>query len=489
VASPAQSYEQDEFQPWHPIWCSHPIGGEACQKPANDACHSDDHEYVSSPQERFLRCGAFEALYGGAAGGGKTDALLGGAARFVDHRDYRALILRREWPEARRTLLDRGDEIYSTLGGEWSATEKLWRFPSGATIEIGSCEHERDITKYQGAPYQNVSFDELTHFTEKQYTYMLSRLRSKKDAIPLRLRASTNPGGIGHDWVLRRFAPWLYPPDSEEWEGERAEPGERLWFKRQGGGDVIVPPGTPGALSRAFFPALVTDNPFYAGTAYEDLLDALDPLTREQLKKGNWMARPAAGAFFKRVWCKRLDVCPMDVIGRVRYWDRAASEDPKAAFSVGVRMAKTRSGLYVVEDVVRGQWSPGLVAKTILQTARRDPKGTSVVLELDPGQAGIFEWKSYARILDGFDARSAPPLGDKVTRFKPFSAQAEAGNVLYVKGRWNEVWLGELESFPEGFKDQADATGGAYRQLLLRSRGNVRVGGQRRQMPQSTGGW
>lgn len=470
-------------------------------------------------QERFLACSAFEALYGGAAGGGKSEALLVGATRHVANPNYTALLLRRTVPELKRAngLIDRAFRIFPTLGGVSRESGKSWTFPSGARIELSSMEHENDRFNYLSSEYQYIAFDELTSFTEKQYTYMISRLRSAH-GIPLRLRAGSNPGGEGHDWVLKRFAPWLYPPDSVEWDGECASPGERLYYRLDPAReeDVVCARDwhdescsrcSPGAacakhrpLGRVFFPATVEDNPYLAGTEYEAALDRLDPVTRAQMKFGDWLARPARGLYFNRAWFRIIDVAPTIVRVRVRYWDRAATEDPRADFSAGCRLSRTDSEdhyVYVVEDMRRGQWDPGEVEAQEAACCEDDPEGTYTVLEKDPGQAGKAQARHDLRQLDGYDVRCIPPQGNKLTRMKPVSAQArppapgEHGNIVVVRGRWNEAFFRELEACPEGRWDQIDALSGAYSQCLMLSGARAATLGKKKRVAVAgrMGGW
>lgn len=437
----------------------------------------------SGPQERYLASSALEVGYGGSAGAGKSEALLMGATRLIHLPHYRALLLRRTIPELKRSLIERSQEFYRGLGGEYNSSDKLWRFKSGAIIEFGSSDHPSDVTKYQSAEYQYIGFDELTSFEESQYLYLFSRLRTTH-GIPLRIRFGTNPGGIGHDWVLRRFAPWLYPESEVSYQGLRVASGERLYYivDRKTGQERWVPKGTPGAKSRAFFRALVKDNPYLAGTEYESNLDNLDPVTRAQLRDGDWMARPAKGAYFKRIWFEIVDVAPLIVVARVRYWDRAATPDG-GDWTAGVLMSRTADGLWFVEDVIRGQWSPLEVEANIRLAAKLDPSNTRIVLEQDPAQAGKFEKEYYLRTLAGYDIHVVPPQGDtdnsKITRAKPVSAQAAAKNIRIVRGHWNEQYLRELEAFPEGHDDQVDATSGAFRQCLNTSTLLPVVGGTR----------
>jgi predicted phage terminase large subunit-like protein len=431
------------------------------------------------PQERFVACGAFEALYGGAAGGGKSEALLMAAVKYITEPSYRALLLRRSYPELKRSLIDRSHEVYGRMGAHYSVTDKTWTFPGrgnrkqGGKVEFGQIEADRDVMKYASAEYQFIGFDELTTFTEYMYTFLISRLRSTT-GIPLYLRGGTNPGGSGHEWVLRRFSPWLYPAEDERYRGPRAEPEERLYYRfdERMSHEVMCSRNHPEARSRTFFPALVKDNPYLHGSAYEKNLDGLDRLTRQRLKFGNWMARPTGGMFFKRLWFPVVAAAPAAVVVRVRYWDRAASKKKGDDFTSGVLLSLTAEGIWTVENVVRFQGRPYEVERVIKETSVADLENdpaTLLFLEEEPGASGKFETEYYARQKEMVVAgvRFIRPQGDKIIRANPFSAQAEVGNVRLVRGAWNNAYLEELEDFPEGHDDQVDATSGAMRQALF----------------------
>ena len=159
----------------------------------------------SPPQAAFLLLDCKEALYGGAAGGGKSDALLAAALQYVDVPGYTALILRRSFrdlalPDAIMHRAKRWLRPHRDV--RWSEKDKTFTLPSGATLTFGYLEKEGDELSYQGSAYQYVAFDELTQFQEAQYLYLFSRLRKPEDLlVPLRMRAATNPGGPGHEWV------------------------------------------------------------------------------------------------------------------------------------------------------------------------------------------------------------------------------------------------------------------------------------------------
>src|SRR4029077_3634506 len=144
-----------------------------------------------------------------------------------------------------------------------------WTFPSGATLAFGYLENENDKYQYQGAEYQFVGFDELSQFTESQYLYLFSRLRRLEGSdIPLRMRSASNPGGVAGRWVYSRFIPDNFlPPDAVE---------PKVWWKEGVGEDGKE-------FKRAFIPARLQDNPYLDLVEYEEALNELDPITREQL--------------------------------------------------------------------------------------------------------------------------------------------------------------------------------------------------------------
>jgi predicted phage terminase large subunit-like protein len=414
---------------------------------------------------------AYEALYGGSAGGGKSEALLAGALRWIREPPFRALILRRTYADLERSLIDRSRTMFRIAcpEAEYHETKKLWRFPSGAQVQFGHLEREEDKYDYQSAEYSYVAFDELTHFSESQYTYLLSRARSAH-GLPIRIRAATNPGGKGHEWVMRRWAPWLDPSSERQ-----ADPGEKLFYRNTDDGEQYLDGPEEHALSRVFIPARVRDNPHLtkADPTYVERLRGLDRVTRAQLLDGDWTARVAEGKLFKSVWFERVAGAPLDGV-HVRYWDRAATAEADAKkgkdpdYTVGLKFARTPRGICFIEDVVRFRGRPHEVKERILETAEADGRRCIIGIEQDPGSAGVFEADEYVRALAGFVVRKVRPTGNKVTRAQPVSAQCEARNVKLVGGAWNRALLDELEAFPDGaHDDQVDALSGAFSLALL----------------------
>jgi len=400
------------------------------------------------PQSAFLILDDLEALYGGAAGGGKSEALLMGALQFVDDPAHRAILFRRTFPELMLpgSLLDRADAWLRGTDANWNGMEYEWRFPTGATVGFGYLATDMHKHRYQSAAFTYIAFDELTTFRESQYTYLASRLRRDEGVtIPLRLRAGSNPGGPGHDWVRQRFLI----------EG--------------------------GQEQRAFIPARLDDNPYLDRISYEQSLALLDPVTKAQLLSGDWEVRPK-GTMFDRSALEMIEEDEVPVLQRqVRRWDLAATEDRgdnDPDWTAGALMGVTVDGRFVLRDMRRARKNPGAVDELIFQTAEMDGRGTEVIIEREPGSSGKHVIDYYVRHprLSGYIVKGVPSTGPKVERARPFAAQWYAGNVLVVRGPWNSAYFNEVEVFPEPQEhdDQVDASVGAYEDLAFSRAGQFR---------------
>lgn len=396
--------------------------------------------------------------------------------RDVDNEHYVGILFRNSFPELEKTLIRESYKTYPKLGASYSESKKLWTFPSGALIYFGYLERDVDVEQYQGAEFQYVGFDELTHFSRFQFTYLASRLRGPHGIKP-RMRATTNPGSRGHAWVKARWAPWV--DRSAEYKGIQVGPGEVLRFRYGAKGEEYH---DEGRLNRTFIPAKLSDNPKLSehDPGYADRLDMLDPVTRAQLKEGRWDVQPTAGLYFQRGWFSALglDALPPD-IEWIRFWDKAATEphagneDPD--WTVGLKIGKSAStGLFYLGDMVRMRGGPGAVEASIKVTAASDGKAVKIRMAQDPGSAGKSEVAAYVRLLEGYDIRTKSETGDKVTRAAPVSAQASpkstGGNVgrfVIVAGGWNEIVFQELEAFPDGDHDDiVDALSGGFDWLV-----------------------
>lgn len=292
-------------------------------------------------QLQFLLLLCKEALYGGAAGGGKSDALLMAALMYVDVPGYAAIIFQRSLTDfaLAGALIDRAHEWLGGTAASWDETTKTWTFPSGATLTFGYIKNYSDALRYKSSEFQFVGFEELTRFLEKEYRYLFSRLRRKAGSeVPLRMRGVTNPGDRGHEWVKQRFIT----------EGEQK--------------------------GRVFISAKASENPYLDQEEYDKSLEELDAATRQQLKDGNWDVR-ASGGLFKREWFGRFKLEDAPKFKKiVRFWDLASTapapgKDPDWTASALVGFAE---GRYYVLDVRRMRGSPGEVEKFVLKTAKED---------------------------------------------------------------------------------------------------------------------
>jgi len=389
-------------------------------------------------QAEYLLAEEKEVFYGGAAGGGKSVALLMSGLQYVAHPEYSALLLRRTYPDLSLpgALMDMAKQWLGPTDAKWNEQSKTWTFPSGATLTFGFLESEADKYRYQSAEFQLIDFDELTQFTESQYLYLFSRLRRTEDnPVPLRVRSASNPGNIGHLWVKERFI-----------EAKNKD--------------------------RRFIPATLEDNPYLEQTSYISNLSNLDVVTRAQLLKGDWDIQ-LSGNFFKRPWFEIISERPRH-IKSVRYWDLAASKE--GDYTVGALVGE-QQGVYYIMDVQRLRETPGQVEALVRQVAEIDGMETPIIMEQEPGSSGINTIDHYARdVLKGYNFKGDRVTGDKTTRAGPLSSASEAGNVKLVKGIWNNAWLDEAMLFPEGeHDDQIDATSGALNQLTKSDSSRFRV--------------
>ncbi len=253
----------------------------------------------------------YEVMYGGAAGPGKTEALymLPLVRQFHQHPRYKGLILRRTFPELEAEIILRSKQWYASTGAKYNEQKKRWTFPAGGYQAFGHCEHEKDITKYDGVEYNYVGFDELTHFTEYQYTYLAgSRVRSSSSELPAIVRSGTNPGNVGHKWVRDRFV-------------QPYKDGMKLLKDKRTG------------LYRMFVPAFLDDNPtlMHNDPLYAQKLMMLPTEAERRAKRyGDWYT------FEGQVFSFRLEPLPDEPINARHviepfaipfWWPRVAAID------------------------------------------------------------------------------------------------------------------------------------------------------------------
>lgn len=309
----------------------------------------------NGPQTDFLAASETDVLYGGAAGGGKSYAMLVDPLRFAHRAAHRALILRRSMPELRE-LIDKSRELYPKAfpGCKYKEVEKLWNFPSGAKIEFGFLERDADVYRYQGQAYSWIGFDEITHqATEFSWNYLASRLRTTDPEIIPYMRCTANPGGVGAHWVKKRYIDPSPPNES---------------FK-----------GFDG-LTRKFIPARLEDNPYLANDGrYEQMLKALPPTQRRQLLEGDWeVAEGAAFTEFDRF------VHIVDPFEIPIHWERLKGIDygyASESACIWGAVDKTDGTLIIYRELYRKGLLATELARLITEMEINDPFSVPGVLD------------------------------------------------------------------------------------------------------------
>jgi predicted phage terminase large subunit-like protein len=399
-------------------------------------------EEPSINQKVFLRTNAIEALFGGAAGGGKSSALLMAALQYVDIPGYSAILFRRTFADLSLpgALMDRFKSWMSNYDDiHWNSNTFIATFPSGARISFGYLNNQNDYLRYKGSEFQFIGMDEVTEIRESDYRYMFSRLRRPANGpvsqIPLRMRAASNPAP---NWVRQRFIV----------EGRKE--------------------------GRIFVPSRLTDNPGIDADSYRQSLSALDPVERRRLEEGDWWST-TLGTLFDRTGFVIIDGSEIPNITSsarvVRYWDLAATEpsasNPDPDWTVGTLMMFD-GGIAYVLVVRRARVRGETVEELMAQTASEDGHGVPIRMEQEPGSSGKALVDQFARyVVPGYDFGAMKPTGDKVTRARPFAAAVANGNVRLVRGAWLTNWLDEFSSFPEATNhdDQVDSAVGAFTYL------------------------
>lgn len=418
------------------------------------------------PQTAFHRSPAYELLYGGAAGGGKSVALLLEALRYVHAPGYAALLIRRTFTQLSqaRGLIPLSHELL-TGSAQWNEKHARWLFPSGATLQFGHMQYESDMYNYQGAAYAYVGFDELTQFTEAQYLYLFSRARTTAQLpdgrpIPVRVRATSNPGGDGHEWVRQRWGAWLG-------EEPTAQSGAIRYYRKDDDVETQTVADDPDGLSRQFIAANVFDNPTLLKNdpAYVQRLKALSLIERERLLGGNWAIGPR-GNVFRREWFRVVERAP-EGLRWARYWDLAASVKTSADYTACVAVAQGTDGTLYLRDMIRGKWEWPDQERILVQTMLAEPKtihGIEKALHGLAATQALLRKRELAHItITGVDVDR-----DKLSRALPLSARAEQGKVALVQGPWIGAFLNEVSAFSGDGKthdDQVDTADGGL-QLL-----------------------
>lgn len=263
-------------------------------------------------QELFLSCGVDEVFYGGAAGGGKSESLLVDSLRGVGKGGYKALLLRRTFPDLERSLIQRSHELIPQIThnkARYDTINHKWIFPNNDILQFGHCKTPKDVQNYQSAQYQYIGFDELTHFEENMYLTLFTRLRSTDRSIRCYMRGASNPGSIGHGWVKKRFI-------------DKLKPCEIKFYKNVKGQDIETNGRDLDALSRCWIPAGLKDNPKLPAT-YEAALNQLPENLQRAYKLGDWSI--LTGQYFTEFQPSEHIIAPFEIPD---HWGKYISFDP-----------------------------------------------------------------------------------------------------------------------------------------------------------------
>lgn len=446
----------------------------------------------AGPQTMFMASEADIIVYGGAAGGGKTYALLLEALRHKDVKGFGAVIFRRNYNQitAEGGLWDASQKIFSQVpDAKPRKTPKLnWRFNNGngGRLTFAHIENDDGLSSWQGTEIAYIGFDELTHFTKHQFLYMLSRNRTTCGVTPY-VRATCNPDA--DSWVAEFISWWI---DQDTGYPIRERSGQIRWMVNMN--DVItwystkedaiayaVQAGLPekeaefATKSVTFIASSIQDNKVLleSNPSYMANLRALPEVDMERLLRGNWKIKASAGRYFKRTQVQLIDKIPDDIVMWCRAWDMAATEEDEngdADYTAGVLMGLRKTGSLVILNVINQRLKAGDVEKLVMFTAAMDRAkyGFQYVVRIpqDPGQAGKWLAARYVSMLTGYNVKTVPVSGSKELRATPMAAQWQRGNIEILVADWNEEYFSQLESFPESkHDDMVDAGSDAFNEL------------------------
>jgi predicted phage terminase large subunit-like protein len=417
------------------------------------------------PQEKGLKTKADISIMGGAAGVGKTFALILETLRHIDNPQFGAVIFMRtsNLITNQGSLWDKTLQIYPQFKAKPRESRQYldWTFPSGARIKFSGMELEQSALDWKGAEIPLTGWDQLEAFTEFQFWYLLSRSRSMCGVKPY-VRATCNPDP---DSFLATLLSWWIGDDGYAIP-ERS--GVIRWFVRlndeiywdDSRDAVIAQMVELGCDSREVLPKSLT---FIPGSIYDNKillekdpgylanLKALPYVEQERLLGGNWKVRPAAGKIFNRADVEIIDAAPAEG-PTVRAWDKASTPqtnksggENKKDRTAGVKMRRHGDYFFIL-DCVADRWNAVDRDKVIKQTARIDGKSCDVFTEQEGGSGGKKDAEDTIRQLAGWSVSAETSSGPKLLRWRAFASQWKAGNVKIVKGRWNEMLLSELHS-------------------------------------------
>ena len=307
---------------------------------------------VTKKQKQFIDAGLSEVLFGGAAGGGKSYGQVVDALLFaLKYPGSKQLILRRTFAELDKSLIRASLALYPREIYSFNQSNHTGRFKNGSIIDFGYCAAEGDVYQYQSAEYDVIRFDELTHFTESQYIYLISRVRGANN-FPKQVKSSTNPGGIGHSWVKARFV-------------DPSPPGESFI-------------GEDG-MDRIFIPSLLSDNRFLTegDPRYRERLLALPEREKKALLYGDWNI--FEGQYFTEFDKNRHTVPPFEI---PKGWRRYRTIDYGLDRLACLWIATSPDGMsYVYREFCESNLTISQAAAGIRE---RTPEGEEIYATLAP---------------------------------------------------------------------------------------------------------
>ena len=412
--------------------------------------------HVPEPkQQAFLLLSCRDAFYGGAAGGGKSDALLMAALMYVDIPGYNALLIRDTYSNLSKPegLLWRAAEWLEGTDARWNGQEKRWDFPIegsniGASLSFGYLDGPLDHFNYQSAAYQFIGIDEAVAVRERSALYLFSRQRRLKEApfVPLRFRTASNPPA-------------------------REQLATGQWVK-----DRYVNPKTRKTGS-IFISAKLEDNPHLDQESYDESLSHLDPVTRRQLRDGDWEIKEA-GRMMDSDKFVMIDAPLPNVELTVRFTDLAATEQPIEKvnlktkgngpdFTASCRMSITTEGFIVIEEITEEQLAPGPLEDKLYMRCVRDGGDVIQGYEEEGGSSGKITTAYLKKeVFKGFPFKPIPSRKSKYKRAIPFATELDGGNVYMVRAPSNRRVKDQIDEFPDGANDDiADSISGAYNML------------------------
>ena len=416
------------------------------------------------------------AIFGGAAGSGKSYSVLLWIASLVTLPRYSAVVFRRTSTELTGggSIWEESQTMFRNLGGTPRQNPNLdWRFPSGAIVEFRHLQHVWDVHGHQSKQYATIVFEELTQFEESQFWYLLSRARTKAP-VRAHIRATCNPDS---DSFVRKLIDWWIGPEGLPIESRSGQlrwfvrvRDELRWFDTKADAEAAHPGRTP--LSLTFISASLEDNRL-GDPSYRERLEALPYVERERLLGRNWDVRHAAGTILRREWFRVVDAPPCEPVMTVRGWDKGATAGGDE--TVGARVSSLGAGRgWYIGDVATVRGTPAQVFALMRSCATQDGQAVPQCIWQDPGQAGIVDVDTTTTQLKPYAVRAERASHSKLEYAKPWATAAEQGALgqgppIYIqRGPWLDALLAELDGFDGqsgGLDNKVDAISRAWLEL------------------------